>query len=446
MSAFRPRWVFLVAIICAAAMAAVAAGPARQPAGKKPAVSKAPANKAAANKAAAGKSATTKSSPPKRTAKVQQTLALTPDPVDVAPSKPKGEQTPATEAPPAETPTDAPSSPDDEPTALDPDVAAEARPEPTAASDLIEEDDADVDEPATPAPAKQSRTNSDPLPPVIVAAKPRVPSGNLANSFELRYKFQPNEVVRTEVVHRATVETTIKGTSQTAETRTTSIKIWHISPTSTATQFSFIHGVEEIDMWQHTKGREEVQYNSRTDKTPPPGYEEVAKAVGVPLTEVTIDARGNVLKRKEVHPQSNANPAPPTMPLPEKPVAIGESWSHPLDLDVLLSNGGGTKKIPTRQKFTLESVSSGIATIHVDTDALAAINDPAIEAQLIQRLPNGTIRFDIDAGRVISQQMDVDKRVIGFNGPASSMHYLSRFTEEYKSGGAATADRATSRK
>jgi hypothetical protein len=31
---------------------------------------------------------------------------------------------------------------------------------------------------------------------------------------------------------------------------------------------------------------------------------------------------------------------------------------------------------------------------------------------------------------VLSQQIDVDKRVVGFRGGASSIHYLSRWTEE----------------
>ena len=56
---------------------------------------------------------------------------------------------------------------------------------------------------------------------------------------------------------------------------------------------TFSHLVEHIDMWQRTSGRQEVRYNSDTDKTVPPGYEEVAKAVGVPLSTVTMNNRGN---------------------------------------------------------------------------------------------------------------------------------------------------------
>ena len=411
MHVLRLRWMLILVAAFAVATAVYEAGAANPPSKKKPVAAR--------------------PTKPQRTTKVQRALATTPAttpapvPIGVAPVKPRG--------------TDAPKPPsqdeaDIEPTTLDPKVAAQADTDATATTD----------EPAADAATGDDATAAD-TPAKGASTKPAAPATD-ADRYDLQYKFQPGEVIRTEVTHRATVETTIKGTTQTAETRTTSIKIWHINPTSTPNQFTFIHGVESIDMWQHTKGREEVSYNSETDKTPPLGYEDVAKAVGVPLSEVVIDARGNVLKRKELHQQSNANPAPVTMPLPEKPVALGESWTHPLDLDVMLANGGGTKKIQARQKFTLENVKSGIATIQVDSDALTAVNDPAIEAQLIQRMPTGTIRFDIDEGRVIAQQMDVDKRVIGFNGPASSMHYLSRFNEEFKSATPATASRAKPRK
>ena len=40
----------------------------------------------------------------------------------------------------------------------------------------------------------------------------------------------------------------------------------------------------------------------------------------------------------------------------------------------------------------------------------------------------GRVRFDIDEGRVLGQQMDIDKPVVGFRGDASSIHYVNRYT------------------
>jgi hypothetical protein len=180
-------------------------------------------------------------------------------------------------------------------------------------------------------------------------------------------------------------------------------------------------------MWQQTQGRSKIHYNSQTDKDIPPGYESAAGAVGVPLTVVTMSDRGKILKRKEKHTQP-VSLLQIAITLPAHPVKIGESWSTPMDIDVV-ANDGATKKIETRQKYTLEKVANDVATIAVDAQILTPIHDPAMEAQLIQRLSNGQLRFDIAAGRVLGQQLDLDRRVIGFSGPSSSMHYLTRYTE-----------------
>jgi hypothetical protein len=247
--------------------------------------------------------------------------------------------------------------------------------------------------------------------------------------YELRYKFKPGEVVRTEVVHKATVETTIQGTSQTAETRTSSVKTWKIDKVADDGSITFTHLIENIDMWQKMQGRQELRYNSQTDKQPPQGYEDVAKQVGVPLTTITMDAHGKILHREEKLKQPNTNPTQITMPLPSEAIPVGHKWNMPYAIQ-LNGNNGGVKKVDLRQQFTLESVATGVATIKVETLVLTPINDPALEAQLIQRMTSGTVKFDIDAGRIIAQLTDLDRRVIGFNGPASSMHYLTRVEEK----------------
>jgi hypothetical protein len=250
-----------------------------------------------------------------------------------------------------------------------------------------------------------------------------------STKYDLRYKFTAGEVLRNEVLHRATVNTTIQGTAQTAETRTKSIKAWKIDKVNDDGSVVFTHSVESIDMWQRMQGRQEIQYNSETDETPPPGYEDVAKQVGVPLTQVTIDARGKILKREEKLAQPNTNPTQITVPLPAEPVAVGHKWDVPFPITITLRQGA-IKKVDVRQVYELKSVATGIATIEVDTQILTPVNDPEIEAQLIQRMISGTMKFDIDAGRVIEQQTDLDRRVIGFNGPASSMHYVTRIEEK----------------
>ncbi len=246
--------------------------------------------------------------------------------------------------------------------------------------------------------------------------------------YELKYKFRLGEVLRSEVVHRATIENTIKDTSQTAEMRTKSVKAWKVTE-ATPDHITFVHAVESVDMWQRTQGHAEVTYNSQTDAKAPPGYEAVAAAVGVPLTVITMDHGGAVLKREEKHPQPDMQSPPITIPLPKGPVPLGHVWTAPLEVDVLVT-GGQTRKIHTQQHFTLEKVIADVATIQIETQVLTPINDATIEAQLVQRLTAGELKFDIANGRVVGQQLDLDRRVIGCAGAGSSMHYLMRLTEK----------------
>jgi hypothetical protein len=246
--------------------------------------------------------------------------------------------------------------------------------------------------------------------------------------YKLQYKFRPGEVVRTQVWHRANTETTISGSTQTSESTSGSVKIWHVSDVDSDGKITFDHSVESVDMRQKVSGHQEITYNSQTDKKPPPGYEMVADSVGKTLTIFTIEPNGKIVKRldKRSNPPPDAQNNQMTVPLPRETVAVGESWNVPNQFTI------DSKLIDTRQHYTLKKVSNEIATIEVATQILTPVNNPKIESKLVQLgLTEGTIRFDIDAGRVLSQQLDVDKRVLGFNGDNSSLHYLSRVTEEY---------------
>jgi hypothetical protein len=245
----------------------------------------------------------------------------------------------------------------------------------------------------------------------------------------LRYRFRPDEVVRSKVIQQTKIETTIGGTTQTAEMASISIKAWRVTDVGTNGHITFDTMIEAVDMRQQMSGRQEVRYNSQSDEKPPPGYESAAASVGKLLTTITIDPTGKLIRREKKHQigVDNLN-AQVVIPLPEEPVGVGEPWSVPSDVNVSL-DGGQNKTLSVKNRYELEKVENGIATITVQT-ILPPINDPKIRAQLIQRMTKGTIRFDIKAGRVLSQQTDLDEQVIGFSGGGSNLQYVGRFSEE----------------
>jgi hypothetical protein len=237
-------------------------------------------------------------------------------------------------------------------------------------------------------------------------------------------------VLRYEATHKASIQSTIDKTTQAAQTRTDSAKLWKITDILPNGDIEVMNVVEFIHMVNQLPDREPTEYDSRRDATPPPGYEDAARAVGGPLSVVRITPRGKIIRREmKIRQQSVGEDAPVVVRLPDKPVAVGDTWDEPFEVKVMLEKGG-TKPVQTRRHHKLAAVDHGIATIEITYQILSPI-DAHIEAQLVQRLMDGEVKFDIEAGRVVSQQMDVDKRILGFAGPTSSLHYIMRMEEKF---------------
>jgi len=80
---------------------------------------------------------------------------------------------------------------------------------------------------------------------------------------------------------------------------------------------------------------------------------------------------------------------------------------------------GAKAKVRTRRLCQLRQVQHGVAVIDVSYEILTPV-DAYVQSQLIDRLTEGTVRFDIDRGRIVSQRHDVDRRVLGFAGKTSN--------------------------
>jgi hypothetical protein len=248
----------------------------------------------------------------------------------------------------------------------------------------------------------------------------------------LQYKFAKGETLRWKVEHLGATETTIQGNTQTSESRSISIKVWRITGVDSKGNMTLTHSVASVDMWQKLSDRPEIRYNSKMDKTAPTEYEHVAKTIGIPLTTLTFTSNGTVVNRGKTYRQANLGLGNLVMLLPPKPVKVGSRWHEPAELRIR-ERSGRQKTIKIRKQYTLKKIETGVATISVETQVLTPVNSSAIKSQLIQQLTNGTIKFDIDAGRILKKEMEWDESVVGFNGADSMMKYVARYTEEMQS-------------
>ena len=247
-------------------------------------------------------------------------------------------------------------------------------------------------------------------------------------TYQLQYNFEPGEMIVYDVVHQATVDTKIAGNRQVTKSRSSSAKAWKVLSVEDG-NIRFEHMIKSVDMYQQVDGRDEITYDSEKDSEPPVEYEHVAKSIGKTLATVTINRNGQVIARESSSRSPDLGFGGLVVPLPKGEVKLGHTWAVPKKLK-LRERDGRVKDVKTQMRYRLEKVKTGVATISVKTEVLTPITDATLKSQLVQQISNGEIRFDIDAGRVMSKQLDWTENVIGFNGPESNMKYLARFTEK----------------
>ena len=245
----------------------------------------------------------------------------------------------------------------------------------------------------------------------------------------LRYKLQAGEQVVSRVTHFADTHTVMSGVAEESSSRTTSEKVWEVEKVDDDGNMTFVYKIKFVSLAQSVGDGEELKYNSKIDIDVPDIFAQVAKTVDKPLATITINPRGQVTGRVEDKKLPQLGFGGLTIPLPEEAVAVGGSWSVPREMRTKLDDGT-YKRIKVRELYTLEKVSAGLATIKLVSQPLTPISDPAVEAKVMQQLNQGTIKFDIDRGRLVRKELNWQEEVIGFRGADTSIRYDAKFTEE----------------
>lgn len=270
------------------------------------------------------------------------------------------------------------------------------------------------------------------------------PSPLGGEEFLFRYKLEPGLVISSEVTHLAKTDTKIDTTEQNSHSRTVSQKTWEVTKVKDGTM-TFEYKILEIDMSQRIGAETEIRYNSKSGDEPEVQFKSAADSVGRIISTVTIDEQGMIIARSDETNPPNLGMGDITLPVPKNPIAVGATWEIPREIRIRREDGT-VKTVRFRELFRLDKVSAGVATIAVRSEMLTAVSEPKEEAQVLQQLSNGTIRFDIDAGRMLSKELAWDKVVVGFSGAGSIMDYSARLEEQVKNAIVRSSDRQSAAK
>jgi hypothetical protein len=274
------------------------------------------------------------------------------------------------------------------------------------------------------AASKATAATDDPLKRLSEAAR------RLENeqTFEFKYKLKAGEVIRWQVDHVAATDTRAQNDRDKTASRAQSIVKWQVTDVDSLGNTTILLTLEAAKMWQQTDELPPIEYDSRNHRGEiPDEYRQFAEWIGIPMATYQIDPVGQVIDRKEVYRNIKFGVGDITMPLPGRPVRLGQAWYAPGSI-MVGQNDGTRKTIRTRIEYRLQRVENGVATVSFDTQVLTPVDDPRIESQLLQQMSRGEVLFDLNRGQMVGMNLAWNRKCLGFKGPDSVLNYDARYT------------------
>ena len=171
------------------------------------------------------------------------------------------------------------------------------------------------------------------------------------------------------------------------------------------------------------------------DKSTPALRDQCKQFVGVPLAVLRVDGQGKVLEVKEARPGFGSpakyeNDPPFKVWLPAAALVPGAAWERPYQLTLEPPLGTG-EKYPAVQRFTCKGIQGGLATLALTTEVKSMPAAVADQVPVWQNQPEGEVVFDLNAGRLKSAVLQINKEAKGQQGDNSSALFRSTYKEEY---------------
>lgn len=260
-------------------------------------------------------------------------------------------------------------------------------------------------------------------------------------TYTLKYQFVANQFTHLNVVHEATITTEYGEARETTFNESITRKHYRVVSVDADGSAVLEPVIDHVQMKAQFGDREPVLFDSNwSDDKIPAKFMDIKKSVGHPTARFRVNHFGRLESVSRLQVGSQTGPVDADsgdndpsrnflVVLPEKPVQIGDTWTDTFRTKVSINNDI-QREVELLRTYRLKSVEGSVAVISMVTSVTDPIRKPAIRAQLIQREPSGTIRFDLDRGLVLERESTVDKTVFECFGPKSSMKAVSRRVEK----------------
>jgi hypothetical protein len=273
-----------------------------------------------------------------------------------------------------------------------------------------------------------SRTIATSLLGLLIVAAP------LSAQSAARWKWQQGQVLTYRVEQSTTAADVVNNAKVETSNQLLLTKRWQVTavdPSGVATVQLSLLGLK---IETTSPVGEVIRFDSADpEKSTPQLREQMGRFVGKTLAVLRVDSLGRVVEVKE----SSFGPAsrfeselpfvgvlPPTTP------RESQTWERSYNITVEPPQGTG-EKFPAVQHYVCKGIGDNVLTVKLTTELKSLPAAPGDRVPLLQKQPEGEFIFDMQAGRLHSATLRIDKVLQGHQGEGSTHRFLSTYKEEY---------------
>lgn len=262
--------------------------------------------------------------------------------------------------------------------------------------------------------------------PVIWAENPGAPAVENSAAYTLKYQFPEGESLHYLLREKSNIHQQYQGGEQKSENDSSLEKHYRVVETREDGSAVLEVVTDYVKLKYSFADAEPVEYDSRSDEEPPEPLKSLRNKVGKPVARAEFSVSGQLLSLTELSEGSVPVDSEDLgrknflIELPQDPIAVGGTWKQSYSIELLVAPRLN-RKFTISHLYKLQKVEEGVAEISFSSIITPRLVAPDLRAKLIQDLPSGTILFDLDAGRIVSQVRRVDRTELGVGGPKTAL-------------------------
>jgi hypothetical protein len=247
-----------------------------------------------------------------------------------------------------------------------------------------------------------------------------------------RFQWQANQTLRFHVEQTTTVREFADGQQTDTLTKMSLVKSWRVLEVDAGGVATIQLSLASLRLETRAPdGASSIFDSAKPDPMQPELNKEMSQYIDKPIATMRIDGKGNVVEVKESKfgPGSRyLSDLPFKMTLPEMGLQAGQTWERAYKTKLEPPHGAG-ETFDSLQKYTCHQTEKGMAVVTMTTTIQGQPESAADRIPLLPMQLEGTLYFDVNAGRYRGARLKLERTFENHRGDGSKYIFSTTFTE-----------------